>query len=197
MTPMKQMILDSFQSQVYVESTMDVQNTPLYDTVTNAAGTSMTPTNTAFFSNVGPSSGKTLAQTNMQRQNTLIAPEAFSVFGLRYKWKENVLPADLYNILDGFCLEFFLGNKYYQRAPLWYYQPGAGIFSTTTATNTTYLANGLPSRESMHKLAINIVIENQMNFNAQLQGNSLALSGSGTGFTQVLLLDGLYARGVQ
>jgi hypothetical protein len=197
MNPMEQMILDSFQSKVYIESTMDVQNTPIYDTVVNAAGTSMTPTNTAFFTNVGPASGKTLAQTNMQRGNTLIAPEAFSVFGFRYKWKENVLPADLYSILDNFCLEFYLGNKYYQRAPLWYYQPGAGIFANTTATNTTYLANGVPTRESMHKLAINVVIENQMNFNAQLQGNSLALSGSGTGYTHVLLLDGLYARGVQ
>lgn len=196
-TPSQQMIVDAFQSETYVANKMDVQNTPLYDTVTNAANTALTPTSTAFFSNVGPASNKTLAQTNLQRANTLIAPEAFSIFGLRYKWRENVASADLYSIISGFCLEFFLGNKYYQRAPLPYFSPGFGIFAFTTATNTNYLSNGLPSRESMHKLAVNIVIENQMNFSANLQGNSFTLSAGGTGYEHQLVCDGLYARGVQ
>lgn len=116
---------------------------------------------------------------------------------MRYKWRENVAPADLYSIVSGFCLEFYLGNKYYQRAPLPYFAPGFGIGAFTTATNTTYLTNGIPTRESMHKLAVNIVIENQMNFSANLQGNSFTLSAGGTGYEHILLLDGLYARGVQ
>jgi 1-aminocyclopropane-1-carboxylate deaminase/D-cysteine desulfhydrase-like pyridoxal-dependent ACC family enzyme len=52
----------------------------------------------------------------------------------------------------------------------------------------------------MHKLAIPIVIENQMTFMGQLQGNQVNLTAAvagGTGFTLVALLDGLYARGVQ
>jgi len=200
-TPSQQMIFDAFQSETYVSNRMDVQHTPLYDTVTIAANAAITSTSASFFSNVGPSSNKTFAATNLLRNNTLVAPEAFSIFGLRYRWVENVVPADLYSILSGFCLEFFLGSKYYQRAPLWYFQPGAGVFAfstaTATATTGTYLGNGTPTRESMHKLAVNIVIENQMNFSANLQGNSFTTAASGNGFASVLLLDGLYARGVQ
>ena len=52
----------------------------------------------------------------------------------------------------------------------------------------------------MHKLAIPIVIENQMTFEAHLTGTAyvaaLAAAG-GTGINLTLLLDGLYARGVQ
>jgi hypothetical protein len=49
----------------------------------------------------------------------------------------------------------------------------------------------------MHKLAISIVIENQMTFFGQLQGNSYTLNANGNGITMQILLDGLYARGVQ
>jgi hypothetical protein len=60
--------------------------------------------------------------------------------------------------------------------------------------------NGYPSREAMHKLAIPIVIENQMTFYAQLTGTAATLTAGasgGTGATLQLLLDGFYARGVQ
>ena len=70
----------------------------------------------------------------------------------------------------------------------------------TTQTNTSVLTNGNPTREAIHKLAIPIVIENQMTFYAQLQGNAYTLTAGaagGTGIALTLLLDGLYARGVQ
>ena len=44
------------------------------------------------------------------------------------------------------------------------------------------------------------VIENQMTFSAQFEGNTQTLTAAGSGgsgATFVLLLDGLYARGVQ
>jgi hypothetical protein len=199
-----QMILDAFRSEVYVSNRMDVQHTPLYDTITLAAGDTVSDLTTAFFTNVGPASGKTVAQTNMTQSRRLPAPQAFSIFGFRLRWKENILEADLYNILDKFCLEFYLGEKVYQRAPLWYYSPGGGVngFAATTATTTTYtyLSNGVLHRESMHKLAIPIVIENQMTFWAQLSGSTYTLAASGSGgkgMTLQLVLDGLYARGVQ
>jgi hypothetical protein len=199
-----QMILEAFKSEVYVSNRMDVQHTPIYDTVTIAANSAVNELTTAFFTNVGPSSGKTKAQTNMSQSRRLPAPEAFSIFGFRLRWKENVLPADLLEVLDKFVLQFYLGQKVYQEAPLWYFSAGGGVnaVATTTASSTTitYLTNGVPMRESMHKLAIPIVIENQMTFYAQLTGGTYTLTASGsggTGLTLQLVLDGFYARGVQ
>jgi hypothetical protein len=183
---------------------MDVQHTPLYDTVSWSAGDSVTELTGQWFTNVGPSSSKTKAKTNMTQSRRLPAPEAFSVFGIRVYWKPNVLLADLISVLDNFALEFYLGQKSYNLGPLWYYAAGAGIdgVAATTATSTTITSwlNGAPHRESMHKLALPIVIENQMTFWAQLVGTSTTLTASGsggTGLTLTVLLDGFYARGVQ
>ena len=200
MTPQQQMIVDAFNSEVYVNNRMDVQHTPLYDTVVYAAAAQITLNNSQFFTNVGSASGKTLALTNVTQSQKLAAPEAFSIFGFRYRWSEDVLLADLLTILNGFCLEFYLGQKYYQRGPLWYYSAGGGIFGNMGSSGDTVYTNGVPGRDSMHKLAIPVVIENQMTFYAQLNGNNYTLTASssdGTGYTQQLLLDGLYARGVQ
>ena len=68
---------------------------------------------------------------------------------------------------------------------------------TANANTGTILNNGMPGRSEMHKLAISVVIENQMTFYGQLQGNTYTVNAGGNGFTFQLLLDGLYARGVQ
>jgi len=201
-----QMILDAFRSETYVNNRMDVQHTPIYDTIEIAAGSSVTELTTAFFTNVGPASNKTKAQTNMSQSRRLPAPEAFSIFGFRLRWREDILPADLFGILNNFVLQFYLGQKIYQEAPLWYFSPGGGVNAVVTldgassSTTIDYFTNGVPHRESMHKLAIPIVIENQMTFWAQLSGGTLALatsSNGGTGLQLQLILDGFYARGVQ
>src|SRR3989304_3224399 len=95
LTPQQVMILDAFQSQVYIQGQMDIQHEPLYDTVTLAAGAQVTPLSTAFFTNVGPASGKTLAQTNLTQSRRLPAPEAFSAFAIRLAWEENIVLADI------------------------------------------------------------------------------------------------------
>ena len=201
MTPQQSMIVDAFNSQVYVDNRMDVQHTPLYDTVVLSAASTLSVSASALFTSVGPSSGKTLALTNLTQSQKLAAPEAFSVFGFRFRYSENISLLDLYNIINGFALEFYLGQKVYQRGPLWYYNAGGGVYGTNNQTysNTagTILNNGMPGRSEMHKLAISVVIENQMTFFAQLQGNNYTLNASGAGLTYQLLLDGLYARGVQ
>ncbi len=197
MTPQQQMIVDAFNSEVYVNNRMDVQHTPLYDTVTIAAGSSLSVLTSAFFTNVGAASSKTLALTNLSQSQKLAAPEAFSIFGFRFRYSENLSLLDVYNILNGFCFEFYLGQKVYQRGPIWYFNAGGGIYGMTTANNTNVMNNGMPGRSEMHKLAIPIVIENQMTFFGQLQGNSYTLNASGAGITMQMLLDGLYARGVQ
>lgn len=191
------MIVDAFNSEVYVNNRMDVQHTPLYDTVVITAGNPLSVLTSAFFTNVGASSNKTLALTNLTQSQKLAAPEAFSIFAFRFRYSENISLLDIYNIINGFCYEFYLGQKVYQRGPIWYYNAGGGIWATTTASTTTILNNGNPGRSNMHKLAISVVIENQMTFYAQLNGNAYTLNGGGTGITMQSLLDGLYARGVQ
>lgn len=194
------MILEAFNNATYVQNQMDVQHTPLYDTITIAAGSALNTLTSALFTNVGAASGKTLAQTNLSQSQKLPAPEAFSIFAFRIRWSEDILLADLLQILDGFVLEFYLGQKAYQRAPLWYFAAGGGIDGFTTRTDASVYTNGNPTREAIHKLAIPIVIENQMTFFAQLQGNAYTLTAGaagGTGLNMTLLLDGLYARGVQ
>jgi hypothetical protein len=200
MTPQQQMIVESFQSETYVQHRLDVQHTPIWDTVTYSNTDTITQTNSAFFTNVGPASGKTLAGTNMTQTNKLPAPEAFSILGFRFRWAENALLADLLGMVNGFAYNFVLGQKPYNQAPPWFYCSGGGINSFFTITDQATYTNGVPSREAMHKLAIPIVIENQMNFSANLVGNNLPLTAAGSGGTGLVLqslLDGLYARGVQ
>ena len=206
----QQMIVDAFNSATYVQDRMDVQHTPVYDTVTYAQAGQITETNSLFFTNVGGQSNKTLGQTNMTQSQKLQAPEAFSIFGFRFRWSEDMNPIDILAVVNTLALEFYLGQKPYQRAPLWHYNAGGGIntmqsngaalTSGFTLYGPSFNGNGTPHRQAMHKLAIPIVIENQMTFYSRLVGNPVTLLGTavgGVGATFQLLLDGLYARGVQ
>lgn len=198
-TPQQKFIVESFNSEVLVSNRMDVQDTPIYDTVTIAAGSTLNQTTSFLFTNVGPQANppKTLAQTNMAQPQKLNAPEAFSIFGFAFRYQENLSLLDIYNILSGFVFEFWLNQKPYQRGPIWLYCAGGGIYGVTTATTTSILNNGEPGRANMHRLGINLVIENQLSFYGLLNGNAYTLNGSGTGITYQVALRGLYARGVQ
>lgn len=199
LSPQDMTILDAFQGETYVQGKLDVQNEPLYDTFFLAGGTTPTQANTSLFTAVGPASGKTLGQTNLTQSRRLPAPEAFSVLGIRLYWNEDVLIADLLtivgNALTNYCFEFFLGQKCYNRGPLWYYAAGGGFVTQTTTLATGIYTNGVPDRNSMHKLAIPLVIENQGEFYAQLTGGPVAI-GQGGSFSLMCLLDGLHARPV-
>ena len=203
LTAQQRFILESFNSVVYVENRMDIQDTPLYDTVVlsnTGPNNVISPLTSVLFTNVGPQSGKTYAQTNMAQPQKLNAPEAFAIFAFSFRYSENLSLVDLYNILNGFCFEFWLGQKAYQRGPIWTYNAGGGVYGATTATTATILNNGNPSRAGMHRLGINVVIENQMSFYGLLNGNQYTLAtatNGGTGFTFQMVLRGLYARGVQ
>ncbi len=202
LTPQQSYILNEFNGQTYEPNRMDVQDTPLYDTVNFAAGTTITTAASFLFVNVA---GKTLAQTNVQNSKKLDAPEAFTVKSYRFFWQPNVLLADLYAIIigsGGAVLEFIIGNKVYQRGPLWLYNPGGGLYPNSTAggVTTQIINNGMPGRSEMNRLAINVVIDNQASFFAQLNTSGIALTAGasgGTGFQYQLILSGLYARGVQ
>ena len=196
-------ILAAFNSQTYIQDKMDVQDTPIYDEVTLAAGGTINNLTTNFFTNVGPQANKSIGQTNMQTPGELRAPEAFSVFGFLFRVGENTIFADYLILFNQFVFEFYMGQKPYQRSPLWLLNPGGGVFGSpglASAATASLLSNGYPSREGAHRLAIPVVIENKMSFYGQLNGTATALTVGGSGgagaFLQVVLR-GFYARGVQ
>lgn len=198
-TNQQQFIINSFKGQIYISNQLDVQDTPVYDTITYAASGTINTANSQWFSNVvTATSGKTYAQTNMQQAQKLDAPEAFAVFGIRLGWSEDILRSDLQTLLNSWAYEFWLGQKNYQRANLRHFSAGWGIAGFSTKTAESVYTNGWPSRDAMNVLAVKLVIANQMSFYAQLTGaTSQVLSGSGTGLILLNELVGLYARGVQ
>ena len=192
-------IFQAFLGTTYQPNAMDVQHEPLYDTLTLAAGTNVLSANQsqAFFANP---SGKTINQTNVQKPKQLDAPEAFAVMCIQLHIDENILLADFLGLLDNFCLEFYIGQKSYNRAPLWYYNAGGGISGYFTTGGTSVLNNGTTGSNNKNPREINIVIDNQASFYGIFDGvqYSLVAAGSGgTGLKAMMLLDGYHARGVQ
>lgn len=197
-TAQQQFIINSFKGQIYISNQLDVQDTPVYDTITYAASGTINTPNSSFYTNVESNSGKTVAQTNMTENSKLAAPEAFSVFGVRLGWSEDILRSDLQTLLNSWAFEFWLGKKPYQQANLRHFSSGWGISGYTTNSAESFYTNGSPGRESMCVLAVKLVIANQMSFFGQLTGAaSQVISASGTGLILIAELVGLYARGVQ
>jgi hypothetical protein len=197
-TDQQMFIINAFRGQIYISDTLDVQDTPVYDTLTYTAGGTIQQSNNQFFANVEQGSGKTQAQTNMTQNNKLDAPEAISVFGIRLGWSEDALRSDLQTLMNGWAYQFSLGKKYYSLANIRHYSAGWGLTGFSSRTAESAYTNGFPSRGSMNLLEIKLVIANQMSFYAQLIGNtSQVLSSTGAGLILLNELVGLYARGVQ
>jgi hypothetical protein len=202
-TPYQQVISDSFSVSVNVTNVIDVQHTPVYDTVTIAQAGTIDENTSLFFTNVGGGAvpAKTLAQTNMSMSQVLPAPEVFSIRALRLRVAETILRTDFDTILNQFCLEFWMGTKCYQRGPLWYFPTAGGLsgFSSNFAGDTAY-TNGFASYESLRPLEIPLVIESMSQFYARFVGTAFVMAATGAGgvgATFMLLLDGFYGRRVQ
>ena len=194
----QQFIVNSFRGQILISNQLDVQDTPLYDTITYLAGATINQSNSTFFQNVEAGSGKTATQTNMDTNGRLDAPEAFSVFGIRLGWSEDILRSDLTTLLNTWAFQFMMLKKPYSQANIRHYAAGWGITGYTTRTAESFYTNGSPGRGSMNLLSVKLVIANQQTFQAWLTGAaSQVLSASGSGMTLICELVGLYARGVQ
>ena len=197
----KAWITQQFNGTTYQPNAMDVQHEPLYDTITFAAAAVISNL-TQFFTSP---SGKTLAQTNVTTAKRLDAPEAFAVMGIRFRVQEDILLADFIALMggvNGYVLEFWIGQKEYNRGPLWFYNAGGGVSGLSTVAAASAYTNGRTARPDSGALGVNIVIDNQASFFGQLVScpTPLTLTAStsgGTGATVQMLLDGLHARGVQ
>lgn len=193
------MIINSFSGQIYISNQLDVQDTPLYDTISLLAGGILNNT-VQWWSNVANNSGKTITQTNMTENSVMPAPEAFAAFGVKIGWSEAFLRSDLQTMIDGSAYNLLLGKKPYQQGNIRHFSSGWGIAGFSTRSSESVYTNGYPSWGSMNQLAIKLVIANQMSFKAFLDGfasGSQTLSLSGAGLILINEFVGLYARGVQ
>lgn len=195
-TDQQSWIFNQFNGTTYQANSMDVQHEPLYDEITTAQAASLANLSQFF---TAPA-GKTLNQTNVTTAKKLDAPEAFAVMGIKFYPDPTALLLDITNIYKNFVMEFWIGQKYYNRGPVWFYNAGGGIGGFMTTGSTSYYTNGVPGRNAGHELAINIVIDNQASFFGQLVGVSTTMTATangGVGTILYMLLDGLHARGVQ
>jgi hypothetical protein len=216
MTPQQAYITQKFQSQVYIQDMMDVQDEPIYDTISFLTGQTINQTTASWFSNVGDGAplfltstvNKALANSNMTRNNTLIAPEAQAIFQYRISFNDNVDPRDILSMFGanvaaglgtlptGFAFVFTMGTKAYQTGPLLDYASGGGIYFTGTASGQSFLQNGMPCATCSESLSVNLVIENEESFKGNLIGNPYVVLGS-TGVSMRCQLMGLHARPIR
>ena len=195
-------VLNAFRGQPYLVDQLDVQDEPLYDTLTFNPGDTMTVNSCQWFTSVGPQSNKSLVQTNLTETRHLVAPEAFSIFGIRLVPNENILPTDWLNILGayqgggGFIFQFWFNSKAFNTGGIRHYASGMGSFMLATATGLTSITNGFPALPAGHQLALPLVITNLLSFYGQLVGNNYQLNASGTGLIFLCELVGLHARAV-
>lgn len=199
---LQQVLLQAFNVRVYDETQTDVQQTPVYDTVTIAASGTLSTQTSQWFVNVGGSSSKNYSKTNMGTPKRLAAPETFSVQSIRLKFSELITLADFVAIQNGFAFEFWIGQKVYQRCPIWMLAAGGGIVGTGTsttvaATTITAWTNGVPASNATLTLNLPLVLGNQVDFYAQLAGDTQTLSAGGTGAIMQCVLEGYYSRGIQ
>ncbi len=214
LTDQQAYITQQFQSQVYIQDMMDVQDEPIYDTISFVTSGVINSTTASWFSNVGDGAplylaatvNKTLAQTNMTRNNTLIAPEAQAVFQHRIKFNENVDPRDILAMtgalvaagsqISGFAYQYKMGTKEYQTGPLIDYAGGGGIYFTGTTDAQSYLSLGMPCATCAEALSVSLVIENEESFKSNLIGNAYTVLGA-NGVSMKLELMGLHARPIR
>ncbi len=191
-------------------------NPAIYDTVSFITGQTMNVTTASAFTSVGDGApmfltatfNKTLANTNMTSNGKLIAPEAQAVFQHRIAFNENIDPRDFLSITGanvaaalatqptGFAYVFKMGTKEYQTGPLIDYAAGGGIYFTGTASEQSFLTNGVPCSTCAESLSVNVVIENEETFKANLVGNAYVVLGA-NGISMKFQLMGLHARPIR
>lgn len=195
---------------------IDVQQMPLYDRVIIAAATLTTNPIQFFTVPIGSGTGingvKQIWDTNMTQSSRLEAPRSFLVRAVRFYVEPDIALADLTSLYKNYVLNFIVGEKTYQLAPIWFFPQGGGAYSggnlsTARLASTIqeqFNANGRPDPSSINIIAENlgIKIEQGENFRVELQGNTFTTAAAaGTTFGQGLnmrcVLDGVLSRQVQ
>lgn len=188
------MIMEAFRAEEYIKDQMDVQAEPVYDTITLAAADVIAQGSTTaqYFKNI---QNKTLNLTNMTESGQLMNPEALAIFAYRFYLDPRNEVLDCENVLAGFAFVFTMGRKPYQTIPLWMIPQGGGL-DLQGCCDTCIVHNGRPTKEAIRPIAITLVLEQGVNFVADLLGPNYTIDGT-QGFISQTNLDGLHARGIQ
>lgn len=190
-------ILQAFDSQMFSGREVDIQDTPLLDTISIAAGSSVNENTTSFFTNIQATSGKTLADTTAPRNGELPNGEWFSILAIGLYIHPAIFLTDYHAIMQNLAWTFRVGNRDVLTGPIWNWPAGGGPNVVTTAATTTVVTNGVPSRESLTPLKVPIVIQPGVAYSARLVGTAVTLTaggGGGLGFRMTTIFRGLWAR---
>lgn len=189
------MIMEAFRAEEYIKDQMDVQAEPVYDTIVLATGdiVASNTTTAQYFKNI---QNKTLNLTNMTESGQLMNPEALAIFAYRFYLDPRNSVEDCENVLAGFAFQFRMGRKDYQTAPLWMLPQGGGLDVQGTGCDECIVHNGRPTKEAIRPIAITLVLEQGVNFLANLDGPNYTIDAT-QGFISQVNLDGLHARGIQ
>jgi len=194
--------INAFRSQTYIQDQVDVQHEPVYDTIRlTTPTTTLNTTNNLFFDNVGSSSSKGIDQTNLSQPRVLQAPQALAIFNYRLYVNPQMTIADIVTTLE-LAYQFKLGEKFYQTTPGFMLPQGGGVSGSSTqnfvaVTSGQAYSNGWPSAQAVRNLALTLVIENNANFVAYLNGGQIPYTFTSTVYRVMNALDGLHARGIQ
>lgn len=188
------MIMEAFRAEEYIKDQMDVQAEPVYDTITLASGDIIAQGSTTaqYFKNI---QNKTLNLTNMTESGQLMNPEALAIFAYRFYLDPRNSVLDSENVLAGFAFVFTMGRKPYQTIPLWMIPQGGGL-DLQGCCDSCIVHNGRPTKEAIRPIAITLVLEQGVNFVADLIGPNYTIDAT-QGFISQTNLDGLHARGIQ
>jgi hypothetical protein len=188
------MIMEAFRAEEYIKDQMDVQAEPVYDTITLATADIIAQGSTTaqFFKNI---QNKTLNLTNMTESGQLMNPEALAIFAYRFYLDPRNSVLDSENVLAGFAFVFTMGRKPYQTIPLWMIPQGGGL-DLQGCCDSCIVHNGRPTKEAIRPIAITLVLEQGVNFVADLIGPNYTIDAT-QGFIMQANLDGLHARGIQ
>ncbi len=188
------MIMEAFRAEEYIKDQMDVQAEPVYDTIVLATADTIAQGSTTaqYFKNI---QNKTLNLTNMTESGQLMNPEALAIFCYRFYLDPRNSVLDSESVLAGFAFVFTMGRKPYQTIPLWMIPQGGGL-DLQGCCDSCIVHNGRPTKEAIRPIAITLVLEQGVNFVADLIGPNYTIDAT-QGFISQVNLDGLHARGIQ
>ena len=179
---------------------------PFYDTLVRTTGTPAATINasTKLFGNANVGN---LAFTNLQVAGQLASDQTYVVLALRVWLYFNGTNARTFyqQVTSQLYFTFSLGDKPQFVAPSWYHPAGGGVWSGG-ADATPVFNNGVPSQESILKLARPIVIPVRQNISVDAQfftvgtTNVLTLLNAPATDDEIVILymiDGLQTRDVQ
>lgn len=173
----------------YVPGVQRRQTTPIFDTVSGAAG-NIGPT-VVFFGHTAGVDG--INVTNMTQQFRLAGTEKFTLRAIRLV-SLGTLEADVLKMYKGFVLRFWRGRAVEVEAGPEFFNGGCGL-STPTAASVN-VNNGIPDARAVASLDPNpIIIAGNDEFKVTLDGPAVVAMGAAYWYR--VYLDGEWDKGVQ